>query len=186
MFAVSFIFELPEMLDPRTPGARVNRHWNFAVKQAIRDTLHDHWQNRIPQHFQPNAKYKYDHRPRSAAYLKYKKKVNGETIDLVKTGKTKRSMISKTPTIRVGGNATVGTVTGTMRLRWPQNNRRIGPKGLTRQQLNEEIQRFADSEMPEINQVFAARFRLHLNKRLKSKRVRRRLGPQLRKLGISP
>lgn len=186
MFTFNFVLELPEMLSPKTPGSRVNRHWNFAVKQAIRETLYDHWQTRIPMHFTPAARTLYDHRPRSPRYNKYKKSVGGQVTDIVKTGKTKRAMTRSMPVIRVGGNAVSSTVSGTMRLRWPKNDRKVGPKGLTRRNLNEEIQRFADGELPVVQRYFRDRFVYHLNRRLKSKRVRQRLGPQLSKLGIRP
>ena len=182
------ILELPEMLDPDGPAnSRVNRIHSRAVKTSLRRTLGLHHKVRIPQHFRRDARHRYRYHERKRVTKRIKRKRYHSITDLVKTGATKRKMIAGFESIRVGGSTEGGTVTGTMRLRFPfpTSNEWRGD-GVTPDKMAEEIARFTDEETKQVANQFKAFYVDEINKNLTSRRVRKRIAGRLSRLGITP
>lgn len=187
MLPMSVTLEMPEMINPDTPGARVNRTWAGSMKDGLRAVLRTHWKKRMPGHFRATARSKYQHFPRTKAYKRRKMRKFGSRTDLVMTGDSKRKMLSTEPTVRVGGKAQDGTLRATMTLKWPTSKDKSNPpQGVGRVKMNDELSRWVPSEEAEASRQFRSEFAISLNRRMKQKRVRRRFGSYLSSYGINP
>src|SRR5687768_16788977 len=99
---------LPKMIwvidVPERPADLAKRWHNKYAKEALRETIekwHGHQQG-FAKHFRRDARYRYNHAPRSEKYKRYKQRRYHSTVDLIKTGRTKRRMLS-TYKVTVGG-----------------------------------------------------------------------------------
>jgi hypothetical protein len=105
---------------PLLSSARFKRIHNQALKKAVRTVLRYHHRRRIPKHFRPDAKYKYDHKRRTGRTNKLKRIKTGQAIDLIKSSRTRQRMTRMIDNIRVGGSAAKhGSVVGRMTLSFP-------------------------------------------------------------------
>ncbi len=181
---LTFVIELPEMLDPLHAHARVNRFHDQAVKEAGRKTLIRHQTQRLPGHFQVPARSKYRHYPRSPRVQQRKQRLNQP--DLVRKGTTRAKMTRSRPhALRAGGTAGSGRVTFTMVLRFPEHFReRAGAQtGVTRAKMAEELARWTQNEESAAAAEFRDFYVQELKKRMSS-RVRKRISGRLAELGI--
>ncbi len=71
------------------------RKFKSIVKDSLLQTVFFWWKTLLPRHWFPSARAAYHHRPRSAWYLRFKRRTGvgqGRFIDLLYTGKTRRWM----------------------------------------------------------------------------------------------
>ena len=138
-----------EMPMPLIDTARGRSMHNKVAKAALRETLELHHQKRVPEHFKPSAKSKYNHRRRSNKYRELKRKNFKHDIDLVRSGATRRKMTSSYKAIRVGGSArksSGNSLTGTLVLEFPHSVNERNPSGVTLRDLRLEMERWTDAE----------------------------------------
>lgn len=135
---------------PKDPALFTRDHNRFsrAANVAAADF---HFQRHIPRHFEGFAGPKYGYWKRTKGYLKRKQKIVGNKPDLVFSGKSKRMVLSTTPTIRAtpkgstlilrlpiaGGTGNALDAAAAARL-FAAGKRKN--KGFTQKQVNSQIQ----------------------------------------------
>lgn len=141
---------------PQRSADLARRHHNKYAKEALGEAVekwHQHKQG-FPEHFTRAAREKFNHFPRTARYKRYKQRRYHSTIDLVKTGRTKRRMLSQWK-LRLGGSATGGNLNVTLVLSFPFKGgtgsfRKEGTtQSVTIEKMITELQRF-DEDDPEL------------------------------------
>lgn len=182
-----------EFTPPAMPEDLAQRYHNQFAKQALRETLAEHWRRHTRTHFQKYAGLRYNYRRRGVRYNEFKRRRFGEAIDMVFTGDTRREMTGKRPKITVGGAAVGGqkSLDGRYKLRFAFAKRvqtnyakrveRSKKKGYTIQpkhnilpQLRREIEAWAGDEVTWARQYFLDRYMEKLNRfRGRRKRVRK-------------
>lgn len=152
---ITFIIDVPER-----PKDLAKRYHNKYAKDAARYMMERHHAEHIPLHFKRSARSRYGYAARDPKYVRMKqRRWRQGGLDLVKTGRTRREMISQYK-LKLGGNAVAGTLTATLILRFPfkggtgKFRRPSGPRGaraqVTIQQMIGEMQSFAHDEPPRL------------------------------------
>ncbi|MBW3543449.1 MAG: hypothetical protein KY476_24620 [Planctomycetes bacterium] len=155
------------------------RYHNQYAKEAIRETL-EKWhgsEKGFKKHFRRDARERYDHFPRSEKYKRFKARRYHSTVDLIKTGQTKRymQMVYK---ITAGGTAVGKTLRATLILRFPFKGgtgrfRKVSQQQVSIEKMRIELERFDDEDPKILAQWFlAAYMRRVRNHRANRKRVR--------------
>ena len=80
---------------PNRPEDMARRLHNRFVKDAIRETLQDHHRLHTKKHFAERNRYRYAHAARQRRYITYKRRRWGNTVDLVKTGRSSAKFPTK-------------------------------------------------------------------------------------------
>lgn len=151
MIQVHYALEVPAML------VKSERIHNALVKRVFRTVIEHHHERRIPRHFQQSAHGRYGYADRSKRYRFAKQKRYGSSIDLVRTGRTRRQMISQRQ-LTLGGQASTSGLKATLRLRFPfpggtgRVRNSAGRQKVTIEQMAREIETIAADEMREIQQ----------------------------------
>lgn len=155
---IIFVIEIPTR-----PEDIAKRHHNKIVREAMQKTAEKHHAKHTPEHFKATNRQKYNHKPRSAKYMKYKLKRFRHRTDLVLTGRTKDWM-TRAYKIRVGGNAEAGTTKATLILTFPfkggtarfkdPTSFRAAQAQKTIMQMKGEIETFADDEKTKLTEWF--------------------------------
>jgi len=152
------------MTVPSRPADMAARLHNKFAKEALRETLQSHHRRTFRGRFEPAARSKYDHAPRSPRYVKHKKNKFGHTIDLVYTGATRREFVKPGHPVRIGGTAAGGTLVGRMIFKFPfaDGNRMKAGQRRTRNprtaQLAKEISAWTAEEAKTAAQEFLQRY----------------------------
>lgn len=147
----------------------MERVHNRAAKEAMRITMLDHHQKRLPGHFKRGNRAKYKHVRRKPDYRSIKQFKTGSTTDIVHSGRTKREVSQYMPKIRVGGTATGPFMTGRIVYKFPFPVARVG-KGVrahpeqmareighfTQEELNDAAEQFGSSYLEELEKGIAA------------------------------
>ena len=181
-----------EFTPPAMPHDLSQRLHNQFAKQALRETLSEHWRRHTRLHFQKFAASRYGYARRSRKYRKHKQKTKGHDIDMLFSGDTRREMTSKEPKITTGGAASGGKkgLTGNYKLRFPfskklqvnyekrlkrsrQKGYTIRPKHNVVPQLRREMEAWAGDEVTWARQYFLERYMEKLN-RFRGRRQRKR------------
>ena len=82
------------------PLEDMTREHKKSMNEAHRSTGYAHWKDNIPKHFRDSAAAIYGYNKRTPEYRRYKQRVYRSTVDLVKTGRTKRETRTTRPTVR--------------------------------------------------------------------------------------
>lgn len=165
---------------PSRPADMAERLHNRFAKEALRETLASHHRRTFRGRFEPAAKSKYDHAPRSPRYVKHKKNKFGHTIDLVYTGATRREFVKPGKPVRIGGTAAGGTLEAKMLFRFPfaDANRMKGGQRRTRNprtaQLAKEISAWTAEEARTAAEEFLKLY-MQLTNAWRGRRKRKRL-----------
>jgi len=185
---ISYTIEMPAMLSPSgSPRSRMNRIHAAAVKEALKSTLKTHHRTRIKEHFKQSAKTRYGHYTRDFKTLALKRRHWGNLPDLVKSGEMRRKIKTQRPRLRASGTVFRGFVSVLMQLKFPESFRSSpGARGVTRAKMAEEISRWTSDEERAAAQEFIRRYAQIINQKIRSKRWRKTIAPQLRKVGITP
>jgi hypothetical protein len=136
---------------------------------------------RIPDHFNFHRQKKYSYKKRSQATIARKRKGGRDPSDLVKSRKTKIS-VTGMGTIRVGGSATGGKITGTLTMRMPPGMR-DGATPIKIQDLKNEILTVAPAEEVRMTEHFRRDYVRLIREGLKA-RTQVRMAARLGALGI--
>ena len=145
-----YVFEWPQDISDR-------RHNQFA-KVAMREAIAKYHEKQVPRKFKRDARQRYGYKPRGKKYERYKQRKYGNgSIDMVKTGRTRRWMTSAYK-LTVGGTASDRSLNATLKLTFPfkggsgslaasrfgKGRRANGARVIA--QLISEMQRFANDE----------------------------------------
>jgi hypothetical protein len=106
---------------PTRPEDIAKRHHNKFAKEAMNRMLVTHHEQRLPKHFENDAHTKYGYADRSNKYKVSKLRKFHSITDLVKTGASRRKILSKSARkITIGGAAEGGKkgLTGTLEVRF--------------------------------------------------------------------
>ena len=162
---MQIVLVLPAML---ADTSRFKRDHNTSVKQALRAELVNHHKKRIPGHFKQSARAKYGYKTRKRKYKQIKLHQFRSTRDLVKTGITESQFKARYQKISVKGQATAGSVTGTMFFKWPfPVGKDSGKAGVNVEQMSSELEAFTEEERNDVLKSFTARYLKILEARLK-------------------
>lgn len=105
---------------PERPADLAKRYHNQYAKEALREaiaTWHESKQG-FPKHFKRDARERYQHFPRDPKYKKFKARKYKSTVDLIKTGRTQRRMLSQYQ-MRAVGSAEGKNLNATLILTFP-------------------------------------------------------------------
>jgi hypothetical protein len=126
---------------PERPEDLTKRDHNKYAKEALFDAVvrwHGHRESGFPTRFQREAKTRFRHFERSEKYKRMKARKYHSTVDLIKSGDSKESMLTRVK-IAVGGTAVKDTLhaTATMRFAFKGGSGRFRTQG-TRQEVTVE------------------------------------------------
>ena len=138
------------------------RWWNKFGREVLREQLEKHHRERIPKHFRLGAHGTYGYAERREKTKKIKKYYwrKPEDLDLVRSGRTSRQMISQR-VISFGGSfgsfdkpgaGLVGRLT--MRFPFPTNRDSDSPGAIKIEQLRKEIVSTTEAERLEIQRGY--------------------------------
>lgn len=105
---------------PQRPGDLARRHHDRIAKEALREAVtkyHDVKEG-FEKHWRRDARERYNHRPRDPKYLRWKQRRFKSSVDIKKSGRTERKMLSEWK-LAAGGNASDKTLSVTLIVRFP-------------------------------------------------------------------
>jgi len=169
-----------EFTPPARPEDMTVRLHNQFAKQALRETLAEHWRKHTRRHFQFGARQRYGYFTRSPGYRRRKLKVKGHDIDLVYSGKSRAVISGQSPQIRTSGAAEGGkkNLGGYYKLRFPftggsGRQRRRGSNDTVARMVR-ELERWAGDEVAWARAEFLRRYMEKVNN-WRGRRRRRRM-----------
>lgn len=146
---------------PERPGDLARRYHNKYAKEALGEAVekwHQHKQG-FGEHFKQGNRQKFNHAPRTEKYKRYKLRRYRSIVDLIKTGRTQRRMLSQWK-LRLGGSATGGNLNVTLVLTFPFKGgtgsfRKEGThQQVTIENMIKELQRFDEDDPVLLAQFF--------------------------------
>lgn len=126
--------------------------WKRVHRKVMRDVLHAvlwEWHQKIlPEHFKPAAKTKYRHKKRQESTRRIKQARRKHNIDLVDSGKTRRSMQTRLPKVTFQGKADL-VLTAKMKYKFPFRVSRNAsdPRHVSIAQMAKEIATWSDQDI---------------------------------------
>ena len=133
--------------DPLLGSARFLRLHRQLMRSGLRAVMMEHHADTMPEHFKRGGRERYGYKPRTPATQAIKLKKFRHAIDLVESGKTRRSMLNRVPNVQLRGSPD-NVLTGTMRFPFPFPVSRDAkdPRHVTMANMADEIARMT---MPE-------------------------------------
>lgn len=138
--------------DPFLKSSRYARIHKRISRKAGDHVMKHHHKKVTKEHFKQTNRSKYDHFPRTAKYLKEKRKRYGSITDLVATGKSKRAILSMTPKVTFKGSP-MNVLQIHMTYRWPfdagagEAKASFRPHRVSIAQMSRELTSWTDQEM---------------------------------------
>lgn len=150
---LGFVIFAPE---PILDSSRFLRIHNQIMRNVMRAVLLTHHQKRIPGHFIPDARSKYQYKPRTEATHRIKQAKYHHDTDLVQGGKTMRHMTQSFPHVLIRGDSSK-VLTGTVRYRFPFPVSRDAkdPRHVSMAVMGQEVAKMTDAEKQEVVKQFA-------------------------------
>lgn len=144
------------------------RKHNAYAKESLRDTLVAHWRKDQRKHFQAGNNYRYQHAPRSRAYLKRKLRRFGHQIDFLWSGRSRQQMTTQYRGPRIGGAAEGGKqgLSGQLLMRFPfkgGTGRSRGANADVLARMQSEMSRWSDDEAQAATQNYARGYMARVN-----------------------
>jgi hypothetical protein len=157
------------------------RFWNRAGKETALEVLKYHHKFNIPKHFRVSAKRIYGYKKRQSyykdgqlrGYVAEKKRRFGSSVDLVKTGRLKKSVVGRYREGRFTGNYMAGTMTGSivMQIPWPAvDDPTHSPTSVKLQDMKNEIRVITQSEGADLARIWEIEFVKRLRNQLATKK----------------
>jgi len=164
---IGFVVFAPE---PLSDSARFLRLHTKIMRNVLRTVLMEHHRDRLPKHFQRGAKERYGYRQRTAATNRIKQAKYKHDVELVGSGRTRRSMLNTFPKVQISGKGN-HVLEGRVRYRFPfpisrdaQNQRHI-----TMAEMGKEISKIRTDEKIAMVNRFAELYAAELRYELKSR-----------------
>lgn len=150
---LGFVMFAPEPILDSNRFIRLHKKISRDVMKAV---LMEHHQQRIPRHFDRDASSRYQYQERTDATKRIKQSRYHHNVDLVQSGRTKRSMVNSFPRVRITGDATK-VLEGHMRYNFPfpVNRDATDPRHVTMAKMGDEIARMTDEEQRQMIERFA-------------------------------
>lgn len=167
--------------DPIMNTARGIAMHNRISRQAATKVLQHHHIRRMPGHFRQTNRGKYDHRERTKAWKRQKRKRFNSITDLVASGRSRDYMMATYPRVRFSGNP-AKVLEAYLRYRWPFPVSRDvkDPRRVTIDQMSKEIASWTTSEMQDaINLYRDTWVKLWEKELAKRPKWKKQLGPKL-------
>lgn len=165
MFDLSLEIDVNEFGQDITSSARV---LNQMAREALGQEIEEHFEKRIPSHFDQGAHAKYGYAQRSRKYIGKKIQQFKTGRDLVRTGVGREAVTRETRANHVTyrgaafGEGAQG-LQGRMQLRWPhpqnrqEGQRKDGMPKVTAQQMSRELTALTPEEKQQIADGFGHR-----------------------------
>jgi hypothetical protein len=150
---IGFVMSVPE---PILDTNRFIRLHNAISRNVMRAVLLTHHQKRLPGHFAKDAKQKYKYQERTEATQRIKQAKYHHNVDLVQSGKTKRSMTGSFPVVKMTGQP-ARILVGKIRYRFPFPVSRDAkdPRHISMATMGKEIATMTSAEQQEMVTQYA-------------------------------
>lgn len=148
-------FSIPDALVDTARGRAVHAE---ITRRAAREAMIDHHHNVMPGHFQQTNRSKYDHKERSKAWKRNKRRRFHSITDLKASGRSRQLMLAAYPRIQFRGRAG-DVMTAFMRYRWPfPKPGKQNPRRVTIEDMNRELAAWTFEDIVRASEVFRDTF----------------------------